>query len=139
MARLHEGYWEIDELCGNAGDVCLMHPFLVHARGKNLGTIEEASVRFLSHPCISLKSHMNLTKAFEQMSPLEYSIASLLHQDFRDQVTPENCAAFSRAREEENKAEGEEEAAELDAAAHIQQAMGFSGFSTSSLRKGQYM
>ena len=77
-----EHCWELEEFCGKAGDVCLMHPSLVHARGKNLGACGlESSIRFLSHPAIGLKEHMDLNKPSEMMSPLEYSIAHVLDSE----------------------------------------------------------
>ena len=47
--------FNIIELTGEAGDVILLHPFLLHARSKNLAPISEHGVRFLCHPSIPLR------------------------------------------------------------------------------------
>ncbi|KAJ1455789.1 hypothetical protein M885DRAFT_519000 [Pelagophyceae sp. CCMP2097] len=44
------------ETRGDAGDVMLTHPFLLHARSKNL----TSTVRFMCHPAVSLKAPMRL-------------------------------------------------------------------------------
>jgi len=49
------------EFTGEAGDVALVHPFLLHARGMNWGREgEEDSVRFLCNPNIELATLMNV-------------------------------------------------------------------------------
>ena len=47
--------FDITELTGEAGDVILLHPFLLHARSKNLAPLLESGVRFLCHPAVPLK------------------------------------------------------------------------------------
>ena len=57
---LNEGVdFNIIELTGEAGDVILLHPFLLHARSKNLAPMSEHGVRFLCHPSIPLRSLLN--------------------------------------------------------------------------------
>ena len=65
------------EMTGNAGDVALLHPFMLHAASLNTGT----SVRFICNPCISLHEPMNLAREDEaDYSPLERSIVNALAQ-----------------------------------------------------------
>jgi hypothetical protein len=52
-----------------AGDVALVHPFLLHARGKNLGPHTDEGVRFLCHPCVRLKEHMDLHVTLFSLQP----------------------------------------------------------------------
>lgn len=59
------------ETNGRAGDVLMMHPFMIHARSPNTGR----SVRFICNPCISFKEPMNLT---QPTSPVEITIARAL-------------------------------------------------------------
>lgn len=68
--------YPIKELCGEAGDVILLHPYLLHTRSRNASistnfkerhelvgrdkqfNIEEGMVRYMSHPKVSLKHPM---------------------------------------------------------------------------------
>uniref|UniRef100_A0A7S3PRB8 Phytanoyl-CoA dioxygenase n=2 Tax=Aplanochytrium stocchinoi TaxID=215587 RepID=A0A7S3PRB8_9STRA len=50
----------IFEVTGRGGDVVLTHPFLLHARSKNLGVNGVNSVRFICNPCIALKNKLNV-------------------------------------------------------------------------------
>ncbi|MEO7719809.1 MAG: phytanoyl-CoA dioxygenase family protein [Capsulimonas sp.] len=59
----------VRELTGKAGDVVLVHPFLLHARSPNTGN----SVRFICNPCIPLRQPMNLARAYTH----EYSLVEL--------------------------------------------------------------
>lgn len=62
------------ELIGNAGDVYILHPYLLHARSRNLGSRKDESVRFMAHPSISLKNDLDFTKNINELSILEKSI-----------------------------------------------------------------
>ncbi|EQC36907.1 hypothetical protein SDRG_05735 [Saprolegnia diclina VS20] len=55
VARHKDEYVETQ---GNAGDVMLTHPFLMHARSKNCGH----EVRFMCNPNVGLKEPMNLAR-----------------------------------------------------------------------------
>ncbi|CAM9121464.1 unnamed protein product [Choristocarpus tenellus] len=59
-ALLPANHEDIVETIGSAGDVMLTHPFLLHARSKNLGIRGKESVRFMCHPAIPLGKHMDL-------------------------------------------------------------------------------
>lgn len=53
---------EVVEVNGDEGDVMLVHPFLLHARSKNCGTKGLASVRFMCHPAVPLRSPLNVLR-----------------------------------------------------------------------------
>ena len=53
---------EVVEVNGHAGDVMLAHPFLLHARSKNLGQHGAESVRFMCHPAVPLVKPMDFDK-----------------------------------------------------------------------------
>ncbi|MCG3147174.1 MAG: hypothetical protein PCFJNLEI_00611 [Verrucomicrobiae bacterium] len=60
---------------GQAGDVVLLHPFMLHARSPNVGQ----SVRFLCNPCVSLHEPMNLNRTNPaDYSPVERAIVQAL-------------------------------------------------------------
>ncbi|CAM9137031.1 unnamed protein product [Ectocarpus sp. 6 AP-2014] len=62
---------DVVETNGDAGDVLLTHPLLLHSRSTNLAPIEESGVRFMCHPAVPLKDHLNLHSAPEARSVLE--------------------------------------------------------------------
>ena len=63
------------EATGEAGDVVLIHPFMLHARSPNTGK----SVRFICNPCFTLKAPMNFERGNEtQYSPVERAVVNAL-------------------------------------------------------------
>ena len=65
------------EMTGRAGDVVLLHPFMLHARSANTGK----SVRFICNPCVTLKDDMNLKRENpDDYSPVELSIVNAIQQ-----------------------------------------------------------
>lgn len=52
----------IEELQAHAGDAILAHPFLLHARSKNLGCDGRDSVRFLCNPNVAWKGPMQFPR-----------------------------------------------------------------------------
>jgi hypothetical protein len=66
--------FNIVECTGSAGDVILLHPLLLHARSSNCETVNVENIRFLCHPCIPLKQHMDFAKPFARYSILEKSM-----------------------------------------------------------------
>uniref|UniRef100_K3W8D1 Phytanoyl-CoA dioxygenase n=1 Tax=Globisporangium ultimum (strain ATCC 200006 / CBS 805.95 / DAOM BR144) TaxID=431595 RepID=K3W8D1_GLOUD len=66
------------EVNGKAGDVMLVHPFLLHARSKNLGTRGVDSVRIMCNPNIRLHKKMNLDRADDAYTPVERAIVNAL-------------------------------------------------------------
>jgi len=67
----------IIEACGQAGDVVLCHPFLLHARGINYGQNGVESVRFISNPCVQFREEMNvgIEADPEHQSPVERAVS----------------------------------------------------------------
>jgi len=68
----------IHQIQGNAGDVMLTHPFLLHARSKNLGQRGIDSVRFMCNPNVALYNKMKLK---DSLSPVEKSIVMAITTD----------------------------------------------------------
>jgi ectoine hydroxylase-related dioxygenase (phytanoyl-CoA dioxygenase family) len=66
------------EVNGQAGDVMLTHPFLLHARSKNLGKKGLNSVRFMCNPNVGLKEEMQLYREDGNYSPVERAILDSL-------------------------------------------------------------
>jgi hypothetical protein len=63
------------EMTGRAGDVVLLHPFMLHARSPNTGR----SVRFICNPCVTLHEKMNLKRSNgADYSPVERAIVRAL-------------------------------------------------------------
>ena len=69
------------EVNGEAGDVMLCHPFMLHARSQNRGKYLQRSVRPMCHPAISLKEPMRVfpnaaenRSDDDERSPVEKSI-----------------------------------------------------------------
>ena len=71
---------QIVEVNGKAGDVMLVHPFLLHARSKNLGQKGVESVRIMCNPNVRLHRKMNLSRADGGYSPIEQAIADALQE-----------------------------------------------------------
>ncbi|KAK1942113.1 hypothetical protein P3T76_006435 [Phytophthora citrophthora] len=66
------------EVNGKAGDVMLVHPFLLHARSKNLGQKGVESVRIMCNPNVRLHRKMNLNRDDGDYSPVEQAIVDAL-------------------------------------------------------------
>jgi hypothetical protein len=98
--------FDIIEAIGSAGDIIVMHPLMLHARSKNLAPIENAGVRFLCHPSVPLKRHMNFNKEYDDMTILEQSIVDAIKSSKQSEssssywleilktITPEACDNF---------------------------------------------
>ncbi|RLN59508.1 hypothetical protein BBJ28_00020261 [Nothophytophthora sp. Chile5] len=68
------------EVNGKAGDVMLVHPFLLHARSKNLGQKGADSVRMMCNPNVRLHQKMNLNRPDGDYSPVEQAIVDALRK-----------------------------------------------------------
>jgi Phytanoyl-CoA dioxygenase (PhyH) len=68
------GGTQVVELTGEAGDVAMLHPFLIHGFSANTGT----RVRFACNPRYSLKEPMQLDRADRAYSPVEEAIRRAL-------------------------------------------------------------
>jgi hypothetical protein len=63
------------EATGQAGDVFVMHPFMLHTRSMNTGN----RVRFICNPCVTLREPMNLHRDdASEYSPVERAIVEAL-------------------------------------------------------------
>jgi uncharacterized protein (DUF433 family) len=65
---------QVVELTGEAGDVAMLHPFLIHGFSANTGT----KVRFACNPRYSLKEPMQIDRADSAHSPVEEAIRRAL-------------------------------------------------------------
>lgn len=93
------------EVTGKAGDVILMHPYMLHASSQNhLGI-----ARFITNPPVSLKEPMNFNRENpDDFSPLELSVLKALDVDRLDfQIQGErrrfDSKAYREARARENQ------------------------------------
>ncbi len=59
---------------GEAGDVALLHPFMLHARSANVGR----RVRFICNPCVEMREPLRVGPAAAERTPLEESIMGAL-------------------------------------------------------------
>lgn len=68
------------EVRGEAGDVALMHPFMLHTTGINVGK----AIRVICNPCVRLKERMNVTADLSRpFSPVERSIHEAVSEQSR--------------------------------------------------------
>ncbi|KAG7384856.1 hypothetical protein PHYPSEUDO_002171 [Phytophthora pseudosyringae] len=72
------------EVNGKAGDVMLVHPFMLHARSKNLGQKGVESVRIMCNPNVQLHRRMNVNRADGDYSPVEQAIVEALEGSTED-------------------------------------------------------
>ncbi|KAG7398625.1 hypothetical protein PHYBOEH_010780 [Phytophthora boehmeriae] len=72
---------KVVEVNGKAGDVMLVHPFLLHARSKNLGQKGVESVRIMCNPNVRLRRRMNLNRSNGDYSPVEQAIVDALQEE----------------------------------------------------------
>jgi hypothetical protein len=125
----------IVELTGDAGDVIILHPLLIHARSKNFGPKNEDGVRFMCHPSVALQEHLNFNKPFTHMSVLEKSIVNAVSDDDvlmenLINITPENCKKYSDRNDEQGQVKGNRGDDDGDAVvdSEIFDAFGFTNF-----------
>lgn len=102
--------WDSEQLTGEAGDIYLMHPFLVHARSRNVGHYGDFSaIRIICHPSIPLKEDMNFCG--DDLSPLEESILnSVTETDGYNPlyfITPKNISEFDDSRKKRDVGDAE--------------------------------
>jgi len=118
------------EVNGRAGDVCLVHPFTLHARSKNMGRRPGCeSVRFMCHPAVPLREPMNVrgdASTAADRSPVEAAVAS---------ARPAGPAAKGAA-EYANEETGDRELRGRSAPpSDLELAMGFEGFGKKKPRR----
>jgi len=99
---------EFVEATGEAGDVVMLHPLMLHASSQNVSGIP----RFMTNPCVPLKDPLNLHRDnLADFSPVEQGILRALNVetlDFtptveRQNVVPERVRIQQQMLEEERK------------------------------------
>lgn len=78
-AQNHDTKENVVEITGQAGDVVLCHPFLLHARSKNLGS----TIRFMCHPAIPLYEPLRLCPE-DDPTPVERVAIDLVKKKLRE-------------------------------------------------------
>ncbi len=96
------------EITGNAGDVVLLHPFILHAASQN----PSGRARFITNPPVGLKEPMNFNrKNPDDFSPVELGVLHGLGKerlDFkptapRERLVPERVKRQQKMLEEQKK------------------------------------
>ena len=96
------------EITGNAGDVVLLHPFILHAASQN----PSGRARFITNPPVSLKEPMNFNRENpDDFSPVELAVLHGLGKerlDFkptapRERLVPERVKRQQKMLEEQKK------------------------------------
>jgi hypothetical protein len=108
MARALANCRDFRELTGKAGDIVLMHPYMVHAVSMN--TLPQP--RVICNACVSLREPMNFNRANpEDFSPLERSVLRALSVDRLDfQITGKRGRIIPQREIEWEKRRAEERA-----------------------------
>ena len=96
---------DFEEVTGCAGDVVLLHPFVLHTVSQN----HRGTARMITNPPVHLKEPMNFHRADGNYSPVEQSILHALnvdHLDFnpqnpRERIVPERVKRQQKMKEEE--------------------------------------
>jgi hypothetical protein len=103
---LIEACADFTEITGKAGDVCLLHPFVLHAVSQN----PSGRARFITNPCIKLKAPMEFNRPdLADFSPVERAVLRALGReriDFkvtepREDLVPERIALQEKLLEEQ--------------------------------------
>ena len=101
------------EITGKAGDVVLLHPFILHAASQN----PSGRARFITNPPVSLKEPMNFNRENpDDFSPVELGVLHGLGKDRldfkptapRERLVPERVKRQQKMLEEQKKRLGME-------------------------------
>ena len=96
------------EITGNAGDVVLLHPFILHSASQN----PSGRARFITNPPIALKEPMNFNRDNpDDFSPMELAVLRELGKDRldfkttapRERLVPERVQRQKKMLEEQKK------------------------------------
>ena len=96
------------EITGNAGDVVLLHPFILHSASQN----PSGRARFITNPPVALKEPMNFNRdAPDDFSPVELAVLRGLREDRldfkptgpRERLVPERVKRQKAMLEEQKK------------------------------------
>jgi ectoine hydroxylase-related dioxygenase (phytanoyl-CoA dioxygenase family) len=98
--RLIEQCRDFREMTAEAGDVIILHPYMLHAPSQN----PSGRIRFMNNKVVSLKEPMRFQRSGGDYTPLEASILQALDVDELDfEITGQRKRSedFSRLVEEE--------------------------------------
>ena len=96
------------EITGKAGDVVLLHPFILHAASQN----PSGRARFITNPPVALKEPMNFNREnLDDFSPVELAVLDGLGKDRldfkptapRERLVPERVQRQKKMLEEQKK------------------------------------
>ena len=108
FGQLIEKCKDFAEITGRAGDVVLLHPFILHAASQN----PSGRARFITNPPVALKEPMNFNRDTpDDFSPVELAVLQGLGQnrlDFkptapRERLVPERVKRQQKMLEEQKK------------------------------------
>jgi hypothetical protein len=93
------------EITGRAGDVVLLHPFVLHTVSQN----HNGTARMITNPPVHFKEPMNFHRADGDYSPIERSILQALQveqldftpQNPRERIVPERVRRQAEMKEQE--------------------------------------
>ena len=96
---------DFEEITGRAGDVVLLHPFVLHTVSQN----HNGTARMITNPPVHLKAPMNFNRADKDYSPVERTILRALEvesldfvpQNPRERIVPERVRLQAKMKEEE--------------------------------------
>jgi len=108
FGQLVEKCKDFVEITGNAGDVVLLHPFILHSASNN----PSGRARFITNPPVALKEPMNFNRDNpDDFSPVELAVLRGLGKDRldfkteapRERLVPERIKRQKKMLEEQNK------------------------------------
>lgn len=108
FGQLYSKCRDFAEITGNAGDVVLLHPFILHSASQN----PSGRARFITNPPVALKEPMNFNRDnADDFSPVELAILRGLRKDRldfkpsapRERLVPERVKRQKRMLEEQKK------------------------------------
>jgi hypothetical protein len=96
---------DFEEITGRAGDVVLLHPFVLHTVSQN----HNGTARMITNPPVHFKEPMNFHRADGNYSPIERSILQALQveqldfipQNPRERIVPERVRRQAEMKEQE--------------------------------------
>lgn len=108
FGKLYEKCQDFAEITGNAGDVVLLHPFILHSASQN----PSCRARFITNPPVALKEPMNFNRDNpDDFSPVEMAVLRGLGKERldykltapRERLVPERVKRQKKMLEEQKK------------------------------------
>ena len=108
FGQLYEKCEDFVEITGNAGDVVLLHPFILHSASRN----PSGRARFITNPPVALKEPMNFNRDnSDDFSPIELAVLRGLgkeRSDFkptapRERLVPDRVKRQKKMLEDQKK------------------------------------